>query len=98
MFDKNSRYYNLETATYRTTRPDGSLREIRYKRRRLLPAAGDPSTMIGHIVTQNDRPDLIAARLAGDPLQYWRIADSNLAARPRDLTDRVGNTILIPVL
>jgi hypothetical protein len=98
MFDKSSRYYALDTAVYKTTRSDGSVREIRYKRRRFLPKPGDPSTMIGHIVVQGDRLDMIATRYAGDPLQFWRIADANLAARPSDLTDQVGATILIPIL
>jgi hypothetical protein len=98
MFEKTSRYYSLETATYPTTRADGSTASIRYKRRRFLPTPGDPSTMITHIVVQGERLDMIATRYAGDPLQFWRIADSNLAARPRELTDRLGAPIVIPIL
>lgn len=92
MFDKFSRYYSIETATYTTDR------EIRYKRRRFLPPQADPETMAGHIVVQGDRLDNIAARYAGDPLQFWRIADANLARRPRELTDRIAKPILIPIL
>lgn len=98
MFDKTSRYYSLETATLETAQADGTTRKIRYKRRRFLPKPGDPETTMGYIVAQGDRLDVITARYAGDPLQFWRIADANLAGRPRELTDEPGALVRIPVL
>ena len=98
MFDKSSRYYNLETATYEAGGTTGESRLVRYKRRRFIPAPGDPAATIGHIVVEGDRPDMIAARYAGDPLLFWRVADANLARRPRELTDYPGVSIKIPLL
>jgi hypothetical protein len=47
-------------------------------------------------VRSGDRLDLIAARLQGDPLRAWRIADTNIAMNPLDLTERPGDPLRIP--
>ena len=81
MFDVNSRYYALETATHTTS--DG--REVSYKRRRFLPDA-EKMTPLGEItVVPGDRLDIVAARVLGDAQQFWRIADANNAMNPTDL-------------
>ena len=53
--------------------------------------------MIGtHQVTDGERLDVIAALLLGDPTQFWRLCDANLATRPEELEtpDRVLNVTL----
>jgi hypothetical protein len=98
MFDPSSRYYSLEEGKLTVTRSDGTTREIRYKRRRFIPQPEDASTLAEHRVVQGDRLDNIAARWLGEPTQFWRIADANLAIDPSDLTGTPGEkiTILIP--
>jgi nucleoid-associated protein YgaU len=96
MFDPTSRYYQLETATFEVKDASGETREIKYKRRRMLPPPADPATTLTHIVARGERVDLIAFKYGLDPLRYWKIADANLAHRPRELTDRPGYAIRIP--
>ena len=83
MFEPNSRYYPLETATL-TTR-DGRI--VAYKRRRFLPRAGDIPTLLEVTANAADRLDLIAARALGDPEQFWQICDANNAMNPFDLLE-----------
>jgi len=91
MFDPNSRYRNLETATH--TAADG--REIAYVRRRFLPRP-ETLTPIGEaVVTDSDRLDLIAARTVGNPEFFWRVADANRAMDPADLLAPPGRRLLI---
>jgi hypothetical protein len=47
-------------------------------------------------VTGGMRPDLLSARLQGDPLQFWRIADANGVMNPSELTDVPGRQLRIP--
>lgn len=91
-FGPNSRYANIPVATHR--REDGV--ELRFLRRRFLP---EPSALpIGHhAVTQGDRIDRIAAATLGDPLQWWRIADTNLVLDPDELTATIGRRLRIAV-
>jgi hypothetical protein len=89
MFDPQSRYAPLETATHRGE--DG--REISYKRRRFLPR-GDELQLVAEItVCQGERLDRLAARLLGDPEQFWRICDANTALDPFTLTTEVGRVV-----
>ncbi len=91
-FGPNSRYVNTPVATY--TRPDGI--ELRYLRRRFPPAP--LARPIGsYSVTQGDRIDRIAAATLGDPALWWRLADTNLALDPDDLTASVGRRLRIAV-
>lgn len=98
MLDKTSRYVSLETALWEEPRADGSVRPVRYLRRRFLPPPPPAETTFPYRTVHGDRLDLIARRYAGDPLQFWRIADANRARRPRELTDRPGTVIRIPVV
>ena len=93
MFDTNSRYCALETATHTT--PDG--RKTTYVRRRFLPRGEDMPLLVDVTVTDGDRLDLITARTLGDPEQFWRVADANNAMNPFDLTAEPGETIRVPV-
>lgn len=97
MFDPTSRYFTIEEATLVITNPDGSTREIAYKRRRFIPQPGDAMTLSEHIVVQGDRLDNVTAHYFGDPLQFWHIADANLESSPLKLTDEPGETITIPL-
>jgi hypothetical protein len=91
MFEHNSRYYRLETATL--SAPDG--RVIAYKRRRFLPRSESMPLLVEVAVTQGDRLDLITARALVDPEQFWRVCDANEAMRPSELTDKAGRLVEI---
>jgi len=88
MFERDSRYYPVVDAVYR----DAAGREIAYKRLRLLPA---PPALRTHLVTPEDRLDLIAHRHLGVAEQSWRVADANLALLPSELVV-VGRRLRIP--
>ena len=91
MFDPSSRYAAIDTALY--IAPDGTSHP--YKLRRMLPqpVAGAQLLRVGPA----DRLDLIAARLLGDPLQFWRVADANAAMNPFDL-NQPGAVLAAPTL
>lgn len=97
MFDPASRYFTIEEAKLVITDPDGSTREIAYKRRRFIPQPEDAMSLAEHSVVQGERLDNITAHYLGDPLQFWRIADANLESSPLELTDEPGETITIPL-
>jgi nucleoid-associated protein YgaU len=46
-------------------------------------------------VSAGDRLDMIAAKIGGDPEQYWRICDANNVMHPLELTNEPGTTIKI---
>jgi hypothetical protein len=85
VFDTGSRYDGIPTATVEMTTPDGTTYEVRYVRRRLLPPRDEHTTLLEHRVVDGDRLDLLAARYAGDALQFWRLCDANDVLRPQDL-------------
>jgi hypothetical protein len=93
MFEKNSRYYNLETVTY--TAKDG--KQTAYKRRRFLPKGADLPLLTETKVEQSDRLDLITNRTIGDPEQFWRVADANDAMEPDELVENPGRWLKVPV-
>lgn len=95
MFDSTSRYYNLPTVKMDITNADGSTRQITYVQRRIIPSTDGQTTVIEHIVSEDDRLDNLSARYLGDPLQFWRICDANTVLRPNDLTDTIGDVIQI---
>lgn len=94
MFDKTSRYYNLDTATLTVTNSDGTSREIRYLKRRFIPSSAGMTTLVEHPVSQGDRLDHITARYLGDPTQFWRLCDTNNVLNPDEL-EETGRTIKI---
>jgi hypothetical protein len=91
MFFRNSRYLVVPDAIF----VDRSGREIVYKLLRPIPM---PPAQQGHTVAQGERLDRIAFRHYGDPEQFWRIADANLALHPEELTDEVGRVLGIALL
>ncbi len=92
MFEPNSRYYTLETATYVT--PEGG--QIAYKRRRFLPHGEDLPLLVEVDVVEGDRLDLITYRTLGDPEVFWRVADANNAMNPTDL-ENPGGTLRVSI-
>lgn len=90
MFAKESRYYNLEDASI-----EFGGRAISYKMRRFLPDGDDMALLQGITVSQGDRLDRIAAKVGGDPEQYWRICDANSVMHPLELTNETGTTVRI---
>ena len=93
MFEPNSRYYNLETATYLAA--DGT--EIAYKRRRFLPDGDAMQVLVEVKVAEGDRLDLITARTLGDPQGFWLVCDANNAMNPAELTEKPGTVLRVPV-
>jgi len=93
VFQPTSRYYSIETVTI--TAADG--RMMAYKCRRFLPPSESLPTLVEVSVMQGDRLDLITARTLGDPEQFWRVCDANLALDPFELTAQLGRTLRIPL-
>lgn len=91
MFFHGSRYEYIQEAEI-TDRSGGI---IRYKRMRFVP---EVEGAMSETVRQDDRPDLLAYRVLGDPEQFWRLCDVNGAQRPVDLTDRPGRRVRVPAL
>ncbi len=89
MFFKGSRYEKVGDAQH--TALNG--RVSRYKKMRFIP---DTPARFNHLVTQGERPDLLAFRYYGDPLKFWHIADANSVLQAEELTARQGRRILIP--
>jgi len=88
-FDQASRYYSVPTATY--SAPDG--RTIAYVTRRVIPQKSSFTLLEQAAVNAGDRLDLVADRYLGDALQFWRVADSNLALNPFDLMAEPGGAV-----
>ncbi len=89
----NSRYNGVPTARYRHAPDDPGVPYLLRRfiaQRRDIPAAGENRVACG------DRPDLLAARMLGDPELYWRIADANAVTDPFELTDVLGRRVAIP--
>jgi hypothetical protein len=91
MFDSDSRYATLPTATH--TAADGL--QVVYVTRRFLPRAAELVPLGRVTVAEDDRLDLVAARALGDPLQYWRVCDANEAMSPEELEREPGAVLLI---
>ncbi|MCG2784875.1 MAG: hypothetical protein L6461_07185 [Anaerolineae bacterium] len=93
MFEQNSRYINIQTATLK----EDSGREISYVRRRFLPRSADLPTLTQVTVIQGDRLDLLTSRTIGDPEQFWRVCDASNAMDPVDLTRDPGRIVTVPI-
>jgi hypothetical protein len=87
MFDKTSRYSNVQTATITVPDGDGGTRDISYVQRRIIPSADGMTTLVEHTVLQGERLDQITARYIGDPTQFWRLCDANNVMRPEELEE-----------
>jgi hypothetical protein len=91
LYPPTSRYYGV--ATTELTLPDG--RVVRYLRRRFLPDATSLVLLAEHRVGDGDRLDNLAARYLGDPLQAWRLGDSNITLRLEALVEETGRRVRI---
>ncbi|RKH54936.1 LysM domain-containing protein [Corallococcus aberystwythensis] len=92
MFSPTSRYSQVSNATY--TAPDGT--EIVYKRRRFPPM--QQQGIFGQTgVRPEERVDQLAARTLRDPLQYWRLCDTNMVLDPFELVDEPGRRVRVPL-
>jgi hypothetical protein len=89
-FPVTSRYYGIEVAQFE--RPDGDT--VAYLRRRLVPPPERFELLHEYTVAERDRVDNMSAQQLGDPGQYWRLCDANVAMMPEDL-ERVGRRIRI---
>jgi len=93
MFDPTSRYARLATKTLSNT--EG--KEVVYVERRLMPKAEDLQILAEVTVEQNDRLDLIAARVLGNPLVFWQICDANNAMDAFELVAEPNKKLKVPV-
>lgn len=96
MFDPASRYYALQNGTVQVTQPDGTTESVVYTRRRFLPVPTGMNTLLQYTAREGDRLDNITAAALSDPLQFWRVCDSNLTFHPDDLVV-VGQVITISI-
>lgn len=94
MVSQSSRYYKTGTLVLET--PGGE--EIAYFKRRFIPDPGKTTVLAIHMVSQGERPDIIAAKYLGDPELFWRLCDANTAVCPDDLTKTAGKRIKIPLV
>jgi hypothetical protein len=90
-FGPTSRYHLVDTATWDTA--DG--RSIVYLRRRFVPPPERFALATEYVVGAGDRLDNIAASQLGDPEQFWRLCDANVALRPDELTEELGRRLRI---
>jgi len=97
MFDRTSRYYNVEIQTLEVVDANGRKREIRYALRRFVPRADETLTMSEHTVVDGERPDTLAGRYLGDPTRFWQLCDANTAMHPDELTEEAGVSVKIPM-
>ena len=89
-FPFTSRYHSIEIA--RLELPDGL--EVPFLRRRFLPPPDRFQVIHERLVTVGDRLDNVTAQELGDPEQFWRLCDANIAMRPVEL-EQVGRRLLI---
>jgi hypothetical protein len=90
-FAPTSRYYGI--ATTQLTQADG--RTVVYVQRQFLPASENFAPLQTIVVAAGDRLDNLAARHIGDPLQFWRLCDSNGAMQPEALVAKAGSLLII---
>src|SRR5829696_3615460 len=99
MFEPSSRYAKCKDAKM-TVAAEKEKDEyiIIYKKRRFIPAEERMHLLQDTVIVGGgDRLDLIAARMLGDPEQFWRICDANDAMHPLDLTREPGRILRIAV-
>lgn len=90
MFERNSRYYDLDDLNY-----SAGGRQIVYKERRFLPRDSGRPLLLEVDVAQGDRPDLLAARTLQSAGLFWQLCDGNGVMQPFELTARSGRTVRI---
>jgi hypothetical protein len=88
-FPENSRYHGTKLTTYEQQGQE----PIAHLKRRFVPPPENFSVIQQHRVVEGDRIDNLSARYLGDPELYWRLCDANVAIRPDELTETMGNKI-----
>ena len=53
-------------------------------------------TLRAHVIDARDRLDVLAWLALGDPLLFWKIADSNACLFPDEVTAELGTWIVVP--
>lgn len=91
-FDEASRYRRVPLAVY--VGANGEPQP--YVQRRFIAQPSEIARAAELLVAAGDRPDLIGARVFGDALAYWRVADANAVTDPFELTDTPGARVAIP--
>jgi hypothetical protein len=92
MFDRNSRYYNIEKVFHSC---QGGKRIV-YVRRRFIPKVKRDVNYPTLTWRAGDRLDLIAERLLSDSEKFWRICDVNYVLNPR-MYNKPGKLVNIPI-
>ncbi len=87
MFNKNSRYYGLETTTVEDKQGQ-SLQAV--KLRPLPPTTGEDTT-----VTDSSQLDVMCQQRYKDATRYWHIADANTELEAEALVEKSGRIIRV---
>jgi hypothetical protein len=91
MFSPTSRYAQVKEAIY-----ESGTTQITYKCRRFPPL--QQQGVFGQTtVRPEERVDQLAARTLRDPLQYWRLCDTNIVLDPFELVDEPGRRVRVPL-
>ncbi|RZM19812.1 MAG: LysM domain-containing protein [Pedobacter sp.] len=90
-FAPNSRYNGIETGTIE----DKNGEPVAYVKRRFVPAPASFFLLQKHIVSQGERPDLLAQQYYNDPEKFWQIADANAVLDADEIVDQPGKSIHI---
>lgn len=93
-FAQNSRYHSVPLGRHVRGPGDPG---VSYVLRRFIPQRREIAVAAEHIVASGERPELLAARMLGDPELYWCIADANAVTDPLELTDELGQRVVIPL-
>jgi hypothetical protein len=62
---------------------------------RIIPPPG-PGPHGEAVSRQDERVDVLAARVTGDPLAYWRLCDLGMVDDPEALVGPSGRRIVVP--
>lgn len=92
MSTSSSRYASVGRAMLQTA--DGW--SIPYLRRRIIAPVDAGQILMTTTLPAGSRLDLVAAKLRGDPLQAWRLADANDLLDPAELDNGTPRALRIP--
>ena len=90
-YKPGSRYEGIPVGEYENEDQESIL----YVKRRFLPPPEAYEVTQEHTVVQGERLDHIAFKYLGDAEQFWRICDANAVMDPDELTDTIGEKIVI---
>lgn len=90
-FSPSSRYIHTEIITVENE----SGEKIACIKRRIIPSVDHYFVLQKHILTEDERPDLLAHKYLNDAEKFWQIADANNVIHPAELTGEPGKKINI---